>query len=117
MAQPDLASFLFSFEGRISRKQYLMNFILPMLGFVFVLAFIDGIIGSSGLLLIIVQLVLIWPGLATTVKRWHDRGKSGWMVLISFIPIVGAIWTVVEVWCLRGTVGPNRFGPDPVAAE
>lgn len=48
------------------------------------------------------------------IKRWHDLDKSGWWVLINFIPIVGGLWCLVECGFLKGTVGPNRFGPDPL---
>ena len=75
-----------------------------------------GAVSGGGLFSIIVFLLyipMIWIGLALGVKRWHDRGKSGWWVLIALIPIVGGIWTFVECGCLRGTVGPNQFGPDP----
>jgi uncharacterized membrane protein YhaH (DUF805 family) len=57
--------------------------------------------------------VLIWPALALQVKRWHDRDKSGWWVLIAFIPIIGAFWVLIECGFLDGTPGPNRFGPSP----
>ena len=64
--------------------------------------------------MVIILVVVTWVSLAVSVKRWHDRDKSGWMVLIGFIPIIGAIWTLVELGFIRGTVGPNRFGDDPV---
>ncbi len=67
-------------------------------------------VGLVGALLLF---VLIWPSLAVQVKRWHDRDKSGWMVLINLIPLVGFIWTLVECGFLDGTQGPNRFGPSP----
>ena len=51
---------------------------------------------------------------AGQVKRWHDRDKSGWFVLVNFIPFIGTIWALVELGFLRGTMGPNRFGPDPL---
>ena len=48
------------------------------------------------------------------IKRFHDRDKSGWWVLIGLIPIIGAIWLLIELGFLKGTPGPNRFG-SPVA--
>jgi uncharacterized membrane protein YhaH (DUF805 family) len=51
-----------------------------------------------------------WAGLALGVKRWHDRNKSGWWVLIGLIPVVGQLWTLVECGLLPGTRGGNRFG-------
>ena len=63
----------------------------------------------------IVNLVLLWPTLAVSVKRWHDRDRSGWWVLTVLVPIVGWLWAL---WCngvLKGTAGPNRFGPEPAS--
>ena len=61
----------------------------------------------------------VWIGLATAIKRLHDRGKSGWwlllMVLLSFI-VIGSIWILVELGILEGQQGPNKYGPDPRAA-
>jgi len=62
----------------------------------------------------VAMFVLIWPMLAGQVKRWHDHDKSGWWFLIGFVPIIGPIWSLVMIGFLRGTVGPNRFGPDPL---
>ncbi len=44
------------------------------------------------------------------------RNRTGWFLLIGLIPLV-SIWLVVELGFLRGTVGPNRFGPDPLAGS
>ena len=63
----------------------------------------------------ILTLLLLWPSICLYAKRWHDRGKSGWWSLIIFVPIIGSIWFLVELGFLRGTDGPNRFGPDPLA--
>jgi uncharacterized membrane protein YhaH (DUF805 family) len=52
------------------------------------------------------------PGIAVSVRRLHDRDYSGWWFLIVLTGI-GAI--VLLVWfCMRGTAGANRFGPDPL---
>ena len=63
----------------------------------------------------IISLIFLWPSLAVYAKRWHDRDKSGWWSLILFVPIIGFIWFLIECGFLRGTEGPNRFGPDPIA--
>jgi uncharacterized membrane protein YhaH (DUF805 family) len=47
------------------------------------------------------------------VRRWHDRNKSGWMVLINLIPIVGGLWSFLELGFLPGTKWVNEYGPDP----
>lgn len=122
----------FGFQGRIGRKTWWLGYVLPLIGISIVataldvgLGFVsiedaapaDGYgfesqgIGIFGLLSLV---PMIWGGLAGQVKRWHDRDKSGWFVLINFIPFIGAIWALVELGFLRGTPGPNRFGPDPL---
>ena len=58
-----------------------------------------------------------WIGVCVEVQRWHDRGKSGWWYWLFFIPLIGAMWTFGECGFLRGTPGPNRFGPDPLAEK
>lgn len=66
------------------------------------------------LLLIMVGYVLMgWVSLALTVKRWHDRDKSGFWVFITLVPLIGSIWHMVETSFLPGVPGPNRYGPDP----
>ncbi len=59
----------------------------------------------------------LWSGICVGIKRFHDRGKSGWWVLIQLVPVIGALWYFIEAGCLRGTVGDNRFGPDPLAGS
>ncbi len=51
------------------------------------------------------------------MKRYHDRNKSGWWVLIVFVPVIGGLWYLIECGFLRGTPGPNNYGPDPLAAD
>lgn len=67
----------------------------------------------GGLLIFVLLIPVTWISLALQVKRWHDRDKGGAWVLINCIPLVGGIWSFVECGCLRGTMGPNQFGPDP----
>ncbi|WP_244666432.1 DUF805 domain-containing protein [Myceligenerans indicum] len=73
-----------------------------------------GVVGY--VILGILSLALLLPSLAVTVRRLHDSDKSGFFILLGLIPFVGGIIVLVMV-ILPGTVGPNRFGPDPKAAE
>lgn len=117
-----IMEFLFSFEGRINRTRY-WSFMgaavllgLPSVSFVANLpdAFQDPTAEAiAGLITLVVFLPLMVSGLAFGVRRWHDRNRSGWWILISLVPLIGPIWTFVECGCLKGTVGDNRFGPDP----
>ncbi len=64
----------------------------------------------------IVELALLWPSLANSVKRCHDRNKSGWRLIAYYLAcftIIGALWRLIELGILDGTPGPNRFGPSP----
>lgn len=103
----------FSFEGRSSRSTYWVKYFLPWFGISFVANIIDAMVGTGGVLALIVAVIGLWPGLANSVKRCHDRDRSGWFLLLGLIPLVN-LWVLVEVWFLRGTIGENRFGPDPV---
>ena len=72
-----------------------------------------GAIG--GIILLVIYVLALWIGLAIAVKRWHDRNKSAWWILIAFVPVVGALWYLIECGFLKGTTGPNKFGSDPLA--
>src|SRR5687767_1837237 len=82
---------LFSFEGRIPRRTYwgftiLANAISFVVGFIFGMLFGEE---TGALLALVLNIPMIWIGLAVTAKRWHDRDKSGWWIFIVLIPIVG----------------------------
>lgn len=66
----------------------------------------------GGALLGIFVLGSFIPTLAVTVRRFHDQDKSGWFILLQFIPYVGGIIVFVFM-LLDGTKGHNRFGADP----
>ena len=59
-------------------------------------------------------IIFLWPMLAVHAKRWHDRNKSGTWIFINSVPLIGALWSIVELGLLEGTVGENRFGKDPL---
>jgi uncharacterized membrane protein YhaH (DUF805 family) len=109
-----LLQLLFTFRGRISRKPYWLCLFATFVPAVMV-AGIGAEYKGTGMLLLEsgVVVVLVWTSLALQVKRWHDRGKSGWWVLINLVPVVGAIWSLVEIGFFRGTLGGNAFGGDP----
>lgn len=56
---------------------------------------------------------IFWSSICISIKRCHDRDRSGWFMLVGVIPVVG-LWYVIEVAFLPGMPGPNRFGPDPL---
>lgn len=107
------AQILFGFRGRIPRRTYWLWGVLGLIGFAVVANLLLGIAGLpeewAGLL---PNLLILWPSLAISAKRWHDRDKSAWWLLVNLIPLVGWIWALVENGFLRGTAGPNRYGED-----
>jgi uncharacterized membrane protein YhaH (DUF805 family) len=108
--------FLFSVEGRICRKSYIIFLLIVSAGAV-VLSLFEGAtinIKEVNNAQIMYLILMFWPSVAVQAKRWHDRNRSALWVLIIFIPIVGVIWTLAESCFLRGTPGPNEFGPDPL---
>ena len=150
---------LFAFHGRINRKPFwiysialVLVYTAALLGLSFLLGFfIAAIAGDTadptfGVLILVAALtiVLIVCSLAISIKRLHDRNKSGWWMLLYYgvgvlqagvsesgrggtmddptpLGIVLAlanfavvIWYLVEVGFLKGTQGPNRYGRDPL---
>jgi uncharacterized membrane protein YhaH (DUF805 family) len=101
--------FYLSFEGRVSRGQFLVNWFLPM----FVFWFLVMLIGRDTILPPIAALITIWPNICLNTKRLHDRGKSGWVQLFLLIPLIGFLWWVWDCMIGRGVAGPNEFGPEP----
>jgi uncharacterized membrane protein YhaH (DUF805 family) len=94
---------LFSFVGRIDRTAF-WKLQAAFLAVTILLSLFGEEWGLVGSLLVFV------PALATVVKRWHDRGKSGWWFLIVLIPVVGWVWSLVETGFLPGDPSINRYG-------
>ena len=130
-----MKAFLFSAEGRLNRSRYWLG-ILYLIGLDIVATVVmkvlslfiggdvtaDGGFHATGLAavpyLVIsfgTLIVFVWASVCLGIKRYHDRGKSGLWILIAFVPFIGWVWNFIEAGCLRGTVGPNVYGPDPLS--
>jgi uncharacterized membrane protein YhaH (DUF805 family) len=101
-----------NFSDRAIRSEYWFWGLFSVLVEI-VARIIDAGLGVT-LIYPLAALALFLPGLAMSVRRLHDTDRSGWWFLLIFIPLIGAIILIVW-WCTRGTVGSNRFGPDPLA--
>jgi uncharacterized membrane protein YhaH (DUF805 family) len=113
---PSLMQIYFSLEGRLARREFWLFGVLALVGVSALCLLLLGIAGVRPRPAnLIVNLLLFWPGLAVSVKRWHDRDKSGWWVLLALVPVIGWIWALIENGLLRGTAGRNRYGNDPLA--
>ena len=103
------------FSGRARRKEFWM-FILFTLIISFVLAFIDGLLGMRaangfGLLSGLYSLAVLVPSIAVAIRRLHDRDMSGWFYLLMLVPLANI--ALIVIFCLEGTRGSNKYGPDP----
>lgn len=103
-------------SGRASRSEY-WSFSLVLFLLLVVAAIIDNSLATErtdqgvGVIFAIVWTIHIIPQIAVLVRRLHDTDHSGWWFWIALTGI-GTIVLLVFA-CLRGTVGPNRFGPSP----
>jgi uncharacterized membrane protein YhaH (DUF805 family) len=105
---------LFSFDGRVNRRTWWRWGAGAMIGIGIYLTVVLRVAGmSQEATELWVNLLLVWPALAISVKRWHDRDKAGWWALVAFVPVVGWLWVLIENGLLRGTAGANRFGDAP----
>jgi uncharacterized membrane protein YhaH (DUF805 family) len=104
-----------TFSGRAARSEFWYWTL-----FAFLVAAVSGILDfalfpsmGTGPLNAVTSLLLFLPGLAVSVRRLHDLDRTGWWILLT-LTIIGLI--VLLIWdCTKGTDGPNRFGPDPLA--
>jgi len=101
----------FNFKDRASRSEYwYFQLVLTPI-------YIWSQFPSNDTQILVIQLILTFglliPGISAGVRRLHDRDKSGWFMLISFIPILGAIFLLVML-AEKGTPGKNKFGEYPL---
>lgn len=109
------------FSGRARRVEFwmfvLINFLISV-----VLGFVDGVLGlrgaegTTGVLQGLYMLGVFLPSIAVAFRRLHDTGRSGWWLLIGFIPVIG--WIVLLVfYCFDSEEGDNAYGPNPKLEE
>ena len=109
-----------NFSGRASRSEYWWFYLFACLA-VFGAQILGGIItaalGDAGAMIglgivVLVYLGLVLPNLGVSVRRMHDIGKSGWLLLVAIIPCVGVILLIV--WMVSdGEPHDNAYGPVP----
>ncbi|MBI5260190.1 MAG: DUF805 domain-containing protein [Bradyrhizobium sp.] len=163
----DWAWYLFRFDGRISRARFWLAMLIMicwMILLIAIIAAVRGLFGGpaafkfdafelldpatyrslsvTGLPILLAKLILsvlfLWVYFATSIKRLHDRDKSGWWIAAYFVfpalyqqfadrlpdswldlplalaAVMLSFWGFIEMACLRGTPRTNRFGPDPL---
>jgi uncharacterized membrane protein YhaH (DUF805 family) len=124
-----MTDLLFSFQGRANRAKWWLVALGILVVEVILFAAIFGGAAMSGdpeqiaaaigpfagIVIFVFAVIATWISIAVAVKRYHDRNKSGWWVLIVFVPVIGGLWYLIECGFLSGTTGPNTYGPDPLA--
>jgi uncharacterized membrane protein YhaH (DUF805 family) len=111
-----------TFSGRSTRSQFWLYHLtlicLALIGFIVDIA-IAGPTGPEPLVSAVVVIAHYIPSLAITVRRLHDSDKSGWLVLLCLIPLIGIV-AFIAFGCAASTPGANRFraatGSHPAAA-
>lgn len=128
-------TFLLSFEGRVTRYDWWVRYFVPLLGLNVLFGIFDAALGTQ-FFGVILSLAMLWPGLAITAKRLHDRGRTGWLqalplglvilaIVLAFasgtlgavlgvVAGIVSIWFIIEIGFLRGTRGKNDYGEDPL---
>lgn len=96
----------FDFKTRSTRSEYWYWILFLVVTSLILMRFIP-------ILLIFIGATTI-PSVAVAVRRLHDINRSGWWLLLDFIPVVGEI--ILVIWCCqKGTERPNRYGPAPTS--
>ena len=121
----------FDFKGRARRKEFWMFALFDSIFGIIAMVIDNYLIKYTvcqsfgighffgleyGVIEIIYTAAILIPGLAVRVRRLHDVGKSGWVLLAVILPIVGAIWLIVQ-WATVGTEGENEYGQNPKEIE
>ena len=106
-----------TFSGRAPRSEYwyltLFGYLLSLLIF-----FIGYTFNSPELMMgisLVVCLIFFVPGLAVSIRRLHDTGRSGWWLLLAFIPYIGSIALLI-IFCI-GSDDDNKYGPNPLTKK
>lgn len=111
------------FQGRARRLEFWL-FLALIVTSAFLIAFLAGAVNqvsSTGgtlmsMIILLFWLVLLIPMLAVMVRRFHDQDRSGWFVLLNFVPGIGGLLVLIFM-CLPGTAGDNQYGADPKTSE
>ncbi len=97
-----------NFEGRATRAEFWWFFLFNL-----IVGLILSLFGRVGTVLSGVwSLAILLPYLGVSARRLHDINKSGWLLLLALIPLVGAIILIVW-WAKEGDTEPNQYGPVP----
>ncbi len=98
------------FSGRTSVGGF-WRFVAVNFAVAVLLAILSGISSIFFVLYLLYGLAVLLPSIAIAIRRLHDTGKSGWMILLGLIPFVGFV--ILIVFYIQPSVGPNEYGTGP----
>jgi uncharacterized membrane protein YhaH (DUF805 family) len=109
------------FSGRARRREYwmytlintLILLVLNVLESTLGLSYEQGDVLGGGWVSGLYSLLLIIPSLAVAIRRLHDTGRSGWTILLGFIPLVNFV--LIYFLAQDSTKDSNKWGPNPKA--
>lgn len=99
------------FNGRSQRAEYWMFALFNLLVSVG-LGLLDFALGLGGVLGLLYSLAIIIPSISVTIRRLHDTSRSGWWLLVGFIPLLGILVLLIFM-VLDSSPGRNAYGPNP----
>ncbi|WP_321396671.1 DUF805 domain-containing protein [Emcibacter sp.] len=105
----------FTTSGRMSRSRYWSISLPYWTVFWLVFTGIESLLGPDKTWL--PTLLFFIGAINLSAKRLHDRDKAAWWLLLVIIPVIGPIWTFIELGLLKGTVGDNSYGENPLEAN
>ena len=100
-----------NFRDRSTRSEYWYWALFALLANI-VAGIADSAVGSVGIVSLAVGLAILLPGLAVSVRRMHDIGKSGWHLLWVLVPLLGVIYLIYLF--VQQSQGPNQYGTAPL---
>jgi len=98
------------FSGRSSRSAFWYWYLFEIIAGV-AATLVDAILGTSPLVGVVLGLAILLPGIAVAIRRLHDTGRSGWWLLLWFLPLIGPI--VLIIFYLTGSDEANKYGAGP----
>ena len=99
-----------NFEGRARRKEFWMFTLVSLVINVGTLILDASLSSDLGLVNGLYSLAILLPSIAVGIRRMHDINKSGWWLLLWFVPVIGWVWLII-LHCQDSDIGDNIFGP------
>jgi uncharacterized membrane protein YhaH (DUF805 family) len=107
-----MISFLLSPSGRVGRGMWWLSQLVAAVTIGGGCLAILGTTGNSTAMFLagLAMVLGCWCNIVVSIKRYHDRNKSGWWYFVIMIPLVGGLWQLIELGFCSGDDGENNYG-------